>query len=119
MNVVDKYISEFPKEVQEKLKEMRKIIKGILKDAEEKISYGMPSYYMDGPVVHFAGFKKHIGFFPTPGAIVHFKDQLDDYKLSKGTIQFPLDKEIPTKLVKDIVKYRLNEVKELASLKKK
>jgi uncharacterized protein YdhG (YjbR/CyaY superfamily) len=109
---IDEYIQSFPKEIQIILRKIRAIIKKSAPKAEETISYSIPTFDMNGNhLVHFAGFKKHIGFFPTPSAIIAFKKNLADYKTSKGTIQFSLDKPIPYDLIEKIVKFRVNEVK--------
>ena len=106
---VDEYIATFPKEVQSILQEMRKVIKDAAPEAEEVISYQMPAFKLNGVLVWFAAFKKHIGFFPKVSAIEVFSKELTGYKISKGTIRFPLDKPIPFDLVKRIVKYRIKE----------
>ncbi len=111
-SVIDKYISQFPKEIQSILKQFQKAIREAAPDAVETISYRMPTFDINGKhLVHFAAFKKHIGFFPTPSAIVAFKNELLEYKTSKGTIQFPIDKPIPFNLIRKIVKFRLKETK--------
>lgn len=91
------------------MESIRKTIHETAPEATEKISYGMPTFYLNGNLVHFAAFKKHIGFYPAPSGIENFKDKLEEYKTSKGTIQFPFDKEIPYELVSEIVKFRVNE----------
>jgi uncharacterized protein YdhG (YjbR/CyaY superfamily) len=106
---IDEYISGFPPEVQEKLILLRKVIKESAPDAEEKISYQMPAFTLNGILVYFAAFKDHIGFFPTASGIEAFKQELSEYKWSKGTIQFPMDKPLPYDLVKRIVKFRVAE----------
>jgi uncharacterized protein YdhG (YjbR/CyaY superfamily) len=106
---IDQYIDEAPKEVQEKLKSLRAVIKSEVPDAEERIAYAMPTFSQNGNLVHFAYFKNHIGFFPTPSGIENFKEELAKYKTSKGTVQFPLDEEIPMDLVREIVRFRLKE----------
>ncbi len=103
---VDGYIQSFPEEVRVILKKIRTLIKKTAPKTEEIISYGIPTLDMNGKhLVHFAGFKNHIGFFPTPSAIVAFKDEL------KGTVQFLLGEPIPYGLVEKIVKFRINEIK--------
>lgn len=119
VNNVDEYISQFPSDIQEKLQALRKVIREAAPEAEEKISYQMPALFQKGVLVYFAAFKKHIGFFPTANGIAAFKDELSEYKCSKGTIQFPLDKPIPYKLVSRIVKYRIEENLKSASCKPK
>lgn len=109
VETINEYISEFPKDIQEKLENIRKTIQEAAPEATEKISYGMPTFYLNSNLVHFAAFKKHIGFYPTPNGIENFKDELSKYKTSKGAIQFPLDKKIPYELIKEIVRFRVNE----------
>jgi uncharacterized protein YdhG (YjbR/CyaY superfamily) len=106
---VDEYIAAYPSDVQKILELMRKIIKEAAPQATETIGYGMPTYKLNGNLVHFAGYKNHIGFYPTPPAIVAFQKELAPYKRSKGAVQFPIDQPIPYELVKKIVKYRVKE----------
>src|SRR3989339_875840 len=102
------YISKFPKDVQIILNKIKITIKKSIPKPEEKICYGIPTFDMNGKhLVHFAAFKKHIGFFPTPSGIDKFKKELSDYKTSKGAIQFPLDNPIPFDLIEKIVKFRV------------
>lgn len=103
------YIDSFPKETQKLLKEIRAIIKSVAPKAEEAISYGIPTFKLNGNLVHFGGFKNHIGFFPGASGVANFAKELEKYKTSKGTIQFPLDKSIPATLIKKIVKFRIKE----------
>ena len=100
------YILQFPPEVQEKLNQMRDAILEILPDATEKIAYGIPTFFLKGNVVHFAGYKHHIGFYPGADGIEAFAAELGAYKLSKGTVQFPLDQPLPLELVRRITTYR-------------
>lgn len=118
-NTIDEYISQFSPEIQEKLNNLRRVIKEAAPKAEEKISYSMPAFTLNGNLVYFAAFKKHIGFFPTPSGVEAFSDRLSDYKTSKGTIQFPLNKPIPYELVSEIVKYRVAQNLAEAESKKK
>jgi uncharacterized protein YdhG (YjbR/CyaY superfamily) len=106
---VDEYISSFPPETQTKLKQIRKTIKDTTPQVTEKISYGMPTFYLNGNLVHFTGYKKHIGFYPTPSGIKKFEKEISIYKHSKGAVQFPLDKKLPIALIKKIVKFRIKE----------
>lgn len=106
---VDEYISQFPKDARKILQELRKIIKNNAPDSKEMINYGIPTYKLNGNLVHFAGFKNHIGFYPTPSGIDKFKDKLSKYKLSKGTIQFPINESLPVNLIIDIILFRVNE----------
>lgn len=106
---VGEYISGCAKEIQPLLNEIRKAISETAPDAVEKISYKMPTYYLKGNLVHFAAQSRHIGFYPAPSGIEAFKEELKDYKTSKGAIQFPYDKPLPIGLIKKIVKFRVDE----------
>jgi len=106
---IDEYISTFPQEVQLILEELRAVIKASAPDAEEKISYQMPTFTLKGNLVHFAAYKKHIGFYPTPSGIQAFKEELSIYEGAKGSIRFPIDKPLPLELISKIVKFRVAE----------
>ncbi len=106
---IDEYISTFPEEVQEKLEKFRQTVRKAAPEAKEVISYQMPTFRLNGILVHFAAFTNHISFFPTSSAIVAFKKELSSYETSKGTIKFPKDKPIPFNLITDIVKFRAEE----------
>ncbi len=106
---IDDYIATFPQEVQVTLEMLRQTIRKAAPDATEKISYQMPTFYLNGNLVHFTAFKKHIGFYPAPSGISEFKDELVKYKTSKGAIQFPIDSALPHTLVKKIVQFRVKE----------
>lgn len=106
---IDEYILKFSPEIQEILKKLRKVIKESAPDAEEKISYQMPTFALDGNLVHFAACKNHIGFYPTPSGIDAFKHELSEYKGTKGSIHFPLGKPLPYELISKIVKFRVAE----------
>ncbi|WP_144024639.1 iron chaperone [Paenibacillus odorifer] len=106
---IDAYISGFSLEVQEILNTLRKVIKEAAPEAEEKISYQMPTFALHGNLVHFAAYPKHIGFYPTPSGINAFKDELSGYKGAKGSIQFPIDKPMPYELISKIVTFRVAE----------
>ena len=106
---IDEYIATFPEDTQKILKELRKTIKAAAPKAEEKISYQMPTFALHGNLVHFAAFKNHIGFYPTPSGIQEFKDELSKYEGAKGSVQFPIDKPLPLKLISKIVKFRVAE----------
>ena len=112
---VTEYINSFPKETQVLLLQMQSIILKTCPQAEEKIGYAMPAYRYKGALVYFAGYKNHIGFYPSGSGILEFQHKLTGYKFSKGAIQFPLDKPLPIKLITEIVKFRVkqNEEKEL------
>lgn len=119
----DEYIALFPPEIQNLLNQMRQTIKQAAPDAFEKISYQMPTFDLQGNLVHFAAFKNHIGFFPTPSGTEEFQAEITPYKRSKGTIQFPLDKPLPLELITKITKFRVAEnlkrAEEKANKKKK
>lgn len=106
---IDEYITQFPAEVQLILLELRRVIKEAAPEAQEKISYQMPTFYLRGNLVYFAAYKNHIGFYPTPSGIGAFKKDLSVYKSAKGSVQFPIDKPLPLELIGEIVKYRVNE----------
>lgn len=107
---IDEYIIQYPKDVQVKLEKMRSAIKEVAPNATEAISYGMPTFKLNGKnLVHFAAFKNHIGFYPAPSGIETFKKDLAIYQTSTGTIQFQLDQEIPFDLVKRITQFRMEE----------
>lgn len=114
---IDNYIALFSEEVQEKLKKLRATIKAAAPGAIEKISYQMPTFYLNGNLVHFAAYKNHIGFYPTPSGIEYFKDELFAYKTSKGAIQFPIDQPLPLELVTRIVWFRVVENQQKANVK--
>ena len=115
---IDEYISGFPKEVQEILHNIRKTIREVAPGAEEKISYGMPTFTLKGNLVHFAAYKKHIGFYPTPSGIEKFKNRISVYEWSKGAVKFPLDEQVPFDLIREIVRFRVKENLENAKAKK-
>lgn len=106
---IDEYIQGFPPDVQEKLQRIREVIHKAAPEAVEAIKYQIPTFVLNGNLVHFAAFKKHIGFYPTPSGIEAFQDELTEYKTSKGAIQFPLDSPIPYRLITKIVKFRTRE----------
>jgi uncharacterized protein YdhG (YjbR/CyaY superfamily) len=106
---IDEYIAQFPEPIQKKLTQMRSLIHAAAPDATEKISYQMPTFFLNGNLVHFAAFKNHIGFFPTPSGITSFEAELAVYRTSKGTMQIPLDQPIPSDLISRIVKFRVAE----------
>ena len=106
---IDEYIAMFPEDLQKILQELRLTIKAAAPGASEKISYQLPTFYLQGNLIHFAAFKDHIGFFPTPSGIEAFKDELSAYETSKGTIRFPLGEPLPLELITHIVKFRVGE----------
>jgi uncharacterized protein YdhG (YjbR/CyaY superfamily) len=105
---IDEYIANFPPEVKKLLEEIRTIIKEIAPNATEVISYGMPAFKQNKVLVYFAGYKNHIGFYPTGSGIVAFKNELNDFKWSKGAVQFSVNKPLPINLIKKIVRFRLD-----------
>ena len=115
---VDEYILAFPKEVQRLLEELRATIKKAAPGAEEVISYQMPAFKFHGMLVYFAGYKNHIGFYPTPSGIEAFRKELSVYKGAKGSVQFPINSPLPSNLISKIVKYRVRENLERANAKK-
>lgn len=106
---IDEYIAGFSPEVQAILQRIRATIHKAAPDAEEKIAYQMPTFYLQGNLVHFAAFKKHIGFYPVPTGIEKFKKELSPYRTAKGSAQFPLDEPMPYALITKIVKFRVKE----------
>ena len=116
---IDEYIAGFPADIQAVLQEVRQTIKKAAPQASEKIGYGIPTFFLKGNLVHFAGFKTHFGFYPGPGAIVQFKNEFQEYEQSKGTIRFPLDKPVPLDLIHRITEVRVKENLEKAKLKGK
>ena len=118
-NTIDEYILQFPPEVQEILEKLREVVKEAAPEAEEKISYQMPAFYLHGNLVHFAAHKNHIGFYPTPNGIDAFKNNLSEYKGAKGSVQFPLERPIPYELISEIVKFRVAENQKTANGKMK
>ena len=117
-NDIDTYISDFPEEVQMLLEQIRAAIRQAAPEAKETINYAIPTYTLNGNLVHFAAFKKHIGFYPGPTGIETFKNELSAYKGAKGSVQFPLDKPLPLDLITSIVKFRVKENMEKPSKKK-
>jgi uncharacterized protein YdhG (YjbR/CyaY superfamily) len=115
---IDEYIAGFPPDVREKLEAIRTTIKKAAPEAEEKISYQMPAFALDGNLVYFAAFKKHIGFYPRTTAIAKFRKELAAYAGAKGSVRFPFDKPIPTALIQRMVKFRAAENRAKARTKK-
>ena len=106
---IDEYIAAFPEETQKILEELRAVIKAVVPEAKEKISYQMPTFDLNGNLVHFAAFKNHIGFYPTPSGIEAFKQELSGYTGAKGSVQFPINQPLPLDLIRRIVEYRVAE----------
>ncbi|MEI2813088.1 MAG: DUF1801 domain-containing protein [Burkholderiaceae bacterium] len=104
---IDTYIAQFPDDVQARLQKLRTTILNLAPGATEAMSYQIPTFKLNGNLVHFAAFKKHIGFYPGAAGIAAFQDELAGYKSAKGSVQFPLDQALPLDLVKKIVKFRV------------
>jgi uncharacterized protein YdhG (YjbR/CyaY superfamily) len=116
---IDEFIVKFPEEIQAILQKIRQIIHTAAPDAQETIKYGIPTFTLNGNLVHFSAYKHHVGFYPAPSGIEKFNQELALYKKSKGAIQFPLDQPIPYELIKQIVQYRVEENIEKAQAKQK
>ena len=105
---VDEYILSFPDPAQKMLLELRETVKELAPRVEEKISYQMPAYFLNGRLLYFAAFSRHIGFYPMVSGIETFESELAEYNHAKGSVQFPIGKPLPLKLIKKIVKFRVN-----------
>ena len=114
---IDEYIASFPKDIQAILEKLRTTIRKAAPEAKEIISYQIPTFALKGNLVHFAAFKKHIGFYPTPTGIEAFKKELSAYERAKGSVKFPLDQPIPFDLISKIVTFRVKENLERAKAK--
>ena len=106
---IDEYIARFPDDIQTILVELRAVIRAAAPEAEEKISYQMPTFALNGNLVHFAVHKNHIGFYPAPSGIEAFKSDLSGYACSKGAVRFPIDRPLPLDLIAKIVRFRVAE----------
>jgi uncharacterized protein YdhG (YjbR/CyaY superfamily) len=106
---IDTYIAGFPEATQAKLQQIRTVIKAAAPEAEETINYQMPTFKLGKNLVHFAGYKKHIGFYPAPSGIAAFQEELSIYPNAKGSVQFPLDQPLPVELIGKIVAFRVQE----------
>ena len=116
---IDDYIAAFPTDVQEILQKVRETIKTAAPQATEAISYGMPTFKLEGNLVHFGAFKEHLGFYPVPSGLEQFKEELAQYKGGKGSVQFPYDRPMPYALITKIVQFRVTENLAKAAAKKK
>jgi len=114
---IDEYIADFPKDIQIILQKIRAVIRKAAPEAEETINYGIPTFTLEGNLVHFAAYKNHLGFYPAPSGIKAFQKELFVYKGSKGAVQFPLNKPLPVNLISRIVKFRVKENIEKAGIK--
>lgn len=108
---VDAYIADFPPKIQQILKKIRRIVQKAAPEATETIAYRIPTFVLGKNLVHFAAFEHHVGLYPTPSAMEHFRTRLADFKTAKGSVQFPLDKPIPYDLIQDIVDFRVSEAR--------
>ena len=116
---IDEYIASFPDDIQARLATLRATIQAAAPDAEERISYQMPTYFLKGNLVHFAAQRNHMGFYPTPSGIAAFQDELAAYATSKGAVQFPLDQPLPLDLIRRIVEFRVKENLDRAAAKER
>lgn len=117
-NTIDEFIANFPPNIQALLQQIRAVIHEAAPEAAETISYGIPTFTLNGNLVHFSAYKNHIGFYPAPSGIEQFKDALAKYQKGKGTIQFPINEPIPFELVREVTLFRLAENKRKAEQKK-
>lgn len=118
MTVIDEYIQQFPSEIKPILVKLKSVILKAAPNASETIKYGIPTFYLEGNLVHFAAYKHHIGFYPAPSGLKAFQKEIDQFKNSKGAVQFPIDKPLPYDLITKIVKFRVKENIEKANAKK-
>jgi len=109
MDPIDEYIGGFPAGAQGLLKQLRTLIRSAAPDATERISYAVPTFHLKKNLVHFAAFKNHVGFYPGPSAMERFADELRPFKTGKGSVQFPLDAELPEDLIGRVVEFRVSE----------
>ena len=110
-SAIDDYISGFDPPTTDILQKIRFLVRSLIPEARETISYGIPTFKLKKNLVHFAGYKNHIGFYPTPGVIEHFKTELSGYKTAKGSVQFSLNNPIPYDLIEKMVRYRIAQIK--------
>ena len=115
---MDEYISTFPENIQRILNELRQTIKEAAPEAQETINYQIPTFTLNGNLVHFAAFEHHIGFYPTPSGMEAFEKELAPYKRAKGSVQFPINEPLPLPLIRRIVEYRVRENLEKKQKKK-
>jgi uncharacterized protein YdhG (YjbR/CyaY superfamily) len=116
---IDEYIAGFPEEVQERLRKIRETIRAAAPGAVEAIKYRIPTFVLNGNLVHFAAFRSHIGFYPTPDGIEAFEDDLSRYERAKGSVRFPLDQPVPLDLIRRIVEFRVAKNVGAAEAKRK
>jgi len=109
MKTIDEYIETFEPKIKKTLNEMRNFIKKEVPEAAEKISYGMPTFYLNGNLIHFAAFKNHYSLFPSPSGIDAFEKELAPYRTGKGTLRFSIDKPIPWEIIRKVIQFRKAE----------
>jgi uncharacterized protein YdhG (YjbR/CyaY superfamily) len=114
---IDEYIADFPKDIQDILQKIRRIVQEAAPEAREAIKYQIPTFTLNRNLVHFAAFKNHIGFYPTPSGTAKFRKQLSSYQAAKGSVQFPLDQPIPYELIREIVVFRVKEEQQKTATK--
>ncbi len=107
---IEDYINQFPAETQNALSIIRKAIRRVVPKAKEEVNYGIPTFKLSSNLVHYAAYKKHIGFYPGTTAILHFENEIKNYKYSKGAVQFPLDKDLPIDLIERITLFCVKEI---------
>lgn len=115
---VDQYIQQFPEDVRSRLEKVRSEISKVIPEAKECMKYGIPTFEFNGNLVHYAGYKNHLGFYPGSSGIAHFSAEISNYKNAKGSIQFPNNQDLPIELILKITKFRIRENIEKAKLKK-
>lgn len=108
---IDEYIAGFPPDVQQALEQIRATIREAAPAAEEAMKYQIPTFVLNENLVHFAAFKGHVGFYPTPSGIEKFRDELSTYEGAKGSVRFPIDEPMPLRLIRKIVAFRVKEVR--------
>jgi uncharacterized protein YdhG (YjbR/CyaY superfamily) len=113
---IDEYIQAFPEPARSKLAEIRRLVRELVPEAEERISYRMPAFFLKRNLVYFAGYAGHIGFYPGAAAIARFEDELSGYKHAKGSVQFPLDEPLPLDLIGEMVRFKVEENRPPASI---
>lgn len=111
---IDEYLASLEETVKEKLNEIRMLVHALAPDAVECISYGIPTFKLNGNLIHFAAYRQHIGLYPGAAGIQHFANRFGDYTYSKGAVQFPLDQPLPKALIQEIIEYRIQQQRESA-----
>ncbi|MHA4893701.1 iron chaperone [Pedobacter sp. PWIIR3] len=109
IETIEEYIASFPQDAQTQMKEVREAIRKAAPDAQERISYAIPTFTLNGNLVHFAAYKNHIGFYPGAAGIAAFKEKLSVYKGAKGSVQFPIDKPMPLDIITEITRFRVEQ----------